>query len=81
MPPGGEGTGDRDAGAAAEVEDVGARRDALERLCQPAQADGGGSGVAPRVVALGDRVVTVGDDLARVHGLVETLRHDEITTS
>ena len=42
---------------------------------------GGGSGVAPRVVALGDRVVAVGDDLARVDGVVETLRHDALTTS
>ena len=81
MPPGGEGAGHRNAGAAAEVEDVGTGRDALERLGQPAQPCRGGSRVAPRVVAIGDRVVSVGDDLARVHGVVDALRHDQITTS
>ena len=81
LPPGGERAGHRNAGAAAEVEDVGTRRDPLERRASQRSRVGGRSGVAPLVVALGDRVVAVGDDPRGSHGVSTSLGHDAITTS
>ena len=59
--------GHRDAGAAAELQDVAAGGDQLERQAEVAEAGLGGSEGAPGEVALGDRVVALGDDPFRVH--------------